>query len=352
MQNIVIDCEKMKYPNTGFYFFCKNLATNIIQQANAETAKINLYLPKQEQGEFNYHRDIIATSSLHKFYMPNMDKIDIWHSTTQMSRFLPLNKKTRIILTIHDLNFLYEKSDRPELINKQLGKIQKKINKADEIVAISEYVKNDILSHLNTGNKKITVIHNGCNAPPEQDLIPPIQQPQQPFLFVIGAINAKKNFHVLPALLKFNHYDLVISGITESDAYKQKIIDEAVKNDVLQRIIFTGPISDNDKYWYFKNCAAFVFPSLAEGFGLPVVEAMYFGKPVFLSAKTSLPEIGGEVAFYFDNFEAGHMQKVFNEGMRQYQNNIDLAKMIKEQSISFCWKKAADQYIKLYNALL
>jgi len=352
MRNIVINCEKMKYPNTGFYFFCKNLATYIIKQANVKTTQINLYLPKQELDVFNYHRDIIVTNHLHKLYMPNKDKIDIWHSTTQMSRFLPLSKKTRIILTIHDLNFIYERSSNPRLIKKQLNNIQEKINKADEIVTISEYVKGDILNHLNTGNKKITVIYNGCNTPPQQDFKPPIRNHQQPFLFTIGAINAKKNFHVLACLLKFNQYDLVISGITESEEYKQKIIDEAVKHNVLQRIIFTGPISDNDKYWYFKNCVAFVFPSLAEGFGLPVVEAMYFGKPVFLSTKTSLPEIGGEAAFYFPNFEIGHMQEVFNDGMHRYQEDINLAGIIKGQAILFSWEKAAQQYLEIYDALL
>lgn len=352
MRKIVIDCEKMRYPNTGFYYFCKNLASNVIEQADKDLEKINLYLPKKEVGSFGNYDNIILRSFVDKFYMADSHKIDLWHSATQMSHFPPLNKKTKILLTIHDLNFIYERPSNLEFIKKKLAAIQGKINRADEIVAISEYVKGDVLNHLNTGGKRITVIYNGCNTPSlQRNSLSPEGVGREPFLFTIGAINAKKNAHVLPALLRFNDYNLVIGGMTDDEAYKQKIINEAIRHNVLHRIIFAGPISDNDKYWYLENCEAFMFPSLAEGFGLPVVEAMYFGKPIFLSAKTSLPEIGGEAAFYFHDFSQEHMQDVFSAGMNRYKNDSSLTKKIKEQSMAFSWKKAARQYLELYGRL-
>ena len=73
----------------------------------------------------------------------------------------------------------------------------------------------------------------------------------------------------------------MIAGVTHQPWYQRKIEEEAKRLGVTERVIFTGAISENDKYWYYQNCTAFVFPSIAEGFGLPVIEAMYFGKPVF-----------------------------------------------------------------------
>ena len=92
-------------------------------------------------------------------------------------------------------------------------------------------------------------------------------------------------------------------------------------------------------------------PSLAEGFGAPVVEAMAFGKPIYLSNFTSLPEIAGDVAFYFSNFDAEHMHNVFTEGMNIYQSN-DLAKKIILKGSIYDWKIKAAEYLAVYHSLV
>ena len=125
----------------------------------------------------------------------------------------------------------------------------------------------------------------------------------------------------------------------------------ARKLGVSERLHVLGPVSEEDKAWYFKNCQAFILPSLAEGFGAPVVEAMKFGKPIFLSNLTSLPEIGGEVSFYFSSFEPDHMQQVFHDGMVEYQRN-GLAKRIVARGNQFSWQEKAMDYLNVYRSLL
>ena len=78
---------------------------------------------------------------------------------------------------------------------------------------------------------------------------------------------------------------------------------------------------------------------------------MSVGKPIFLSQRTALPEIGGDVAFYFKNFEPGHMQKVFNEGIFQYQKN-GLENKIVTRGNEFDWEKSAGKYLEVYQSLL
>jgi glycosyltransferase involved in cell wall biosynthesis len=142
---------------------------------------------------------------------------------------------------------------------------------------------------------------------------------------------------------------LIISGI--ETPHKSKIMEVAEAFGVADRVVITGQVSDSDRAWYYTNCSAFVFPSIAEGFGLPVIEAMYCGKPVFLSKFTSLPEVGGNVAYYFDDFDAANMQQVFFNGMQDFNEHNRSAGIV-EHANKFSWKRAADQYLKLYQDCL
>ena len=91
---------------------------------------------------------------------------------------------------------------------------------------------------------------------------------------------------------------------------------------------------------------------MREGFGIPAIEAMRFGKPVFLSNNTSLPEVGGENAFYWDNYDPEYMAKTFLKGMKIAQNDPDFAKKVSAHATSFNWEKTAKQYIDVYKSLL
>jgi glycosyltransferase involved in cell wall biosynthesis len=252
-------------------------------------------------------------------------------------------------MTIHDMNKVHLKFSKPHRIKAYIEKLRKRIEQVDKVVAISKFVANDVLYYFPEAANKLQVIYNGA----EKLVLPlnhqPAFNPQKPFLFTIGLLSVQKGFHLLPALLKDNDFDLVIAGI--ETPHKQTIIKEAEKYNCLNRVHITGPVTDNDKAWYYKNCSAFVFPSIAEGFGLPVIEAMYFGKPVFLSKFTSLPEVGGNAAYYFDNFEPNHMQNVFANGMKDFKKR-DREQEIIMQAENFSWDRAAIQYLDLYRECL
>jgi len=237
------------------------------------------------------------------------------------------------------------KFSKPHRIKVYLKKLGKLISQCDKVVCISQFVANDVIQYFPEAKEKVSVIYNGADKliPDEKhhpDFIPP-----KPFLFTIGLLSVQKGFHLLPALLKGNNFHLVISG--KETPHKQTILAEAEKYDCLERVHITGPISDEDKTWYYQNCDAFLFPSIAEGFGLPIIEAMHFGKPAFLSKFTSLPEVGGDVAYYFDNFEPEHMQEVFRSGMMDFNQN-DRAQEAVAQAEKFSWEIAAKNYLSLY----
>jgi glycosyltransferase involved in cell wall biosynthesis len=334
----------MKDINRGYYSFGKGLGDALIKQ-NHERFKLKYYLFKNNPYLFNGKVDILYLSKFDRIFFPARNEFDVVHLSDQTCRLRPNKVNAKKIMTIHDMNKVHLKFSKPHRIKVYIGKLRKLIGQCDRIVTISKFVAEDVLHYFPEASGKLRVIYNGA----DKLIVPanhsPVFLPKNPFLFTIGLLSVQKGFHLLPALLKGNDFELVIAGI--ETPHKQKIIEEAEKYNCLNRVHITGPVSDDDKAWYYKNCSAFVFPSIAEGFGLPVIEAMHFGKPVFLSKFTSLPEVGGDAAYYFDNFEPAHMQSVFAKGMKDFTDRNRVEEM-KEQANKFSWERAANQYLDLY----
>lgn len=351
MKKIIFDCERMKYANTGLFSYCYQLGMRLKEQSSPEKEALSFYMPPQLSGIFGDDQSYIRQHSLQKYCMPSLRRHDVWHSTYQSSHYLPvIDKKIKVILTIHDLNFLYEKKSEAKK-QKYLRQLQSNINRSSVVVCISEYCCHDVLAHCRLGNRPVVVIHNGTNALESPTLLGSSYKPRTRFLFSIGVVNRKKNFHVLLPLLQQNeNMELLIAGKPDDPDYIHYMQDRARQLGVAEKFKVLGPVSEPEKSWYFQNCYAFTFPSLAEGFGLPVAEAMSVGKPLFLSSRTALPEIGKDVAFYFRDFNAAQMQQVFVNGMIQYKRE-GMQEVIKKRSAEFCWQKAARQYLELYRSV-
>jgi len=338
----------MKYPNSGFFSFGKSLGDAVIQQ-NMGRYKLYYYVHQRANYLFNKKVSLVFLSKIHKLFFPEPKRFALVHFTDQYCRLKPQKVKGKKILTIHDINPVHEQRKPARKIEKHLAKLRGYIAVCDKIVTISHFVAADILQYFPEAEGKLSVIYNGADILQVDENHTPKYLPQAPFLFAIGYVAPKKNFHVLPALLAGNDYELVISGI--ETPYKDKIMEEARKFGCEDRVKITGTISEEDKAWYYKNCEAFVFPSVAEGFGLPVIEAMHFGKPVFLSTYTSLPEIGGDAAFYFDSFEPEAMQQVFAAGIERFYTEAWQQKVI-AHAMQFDWQETARQYLALYDECL
>ena len=346
--NIAFDCERMKYPHTGLFEYCHQLGL-ALKTYSEPSDKIKYYIREGDKKHFPPESNFLTQHTLHKFIFPHYSDLNLWHITHQTSLYVPRSSRIKKVMTIHDLNFLYEEKSEWKQKN-YLQKHQDNIDRADHIIAISEFTKQDIIKHLKLGDKPITVIYNGCA---KEFVLPntkPVYQPLRPFLFALGTVNPKKNFHVLVPLLTGNDYELIIAGRTD-ERYKAKIMDEALKYHVAGRVKVIGTVSDTDKPWYYKNCEAFLFPSIAEGFGIPPIEAMRFGKPTFLSNATSLPEIGGKMAYYFESDDPENMREVFSKGMNDYSNRQPAAAIIKHAE-QFTWESSAKAYLEVYNNTL
>jgi len=117
-------------------------------------------------------------------------------------------------------------------------------------------------------------------------------------------------------------------------------------------VVMPGEVSDTDRQWLYEHCEAFLFPSLTEGFGLPVLEAMQCGRPVFVSRATSLPEIAGEHGFYFDSYDAAAMAAVLADGLRRFRADRDAAERLKRHAAGFSWAAMAEGYARVYEQVI
>jgi glycosyltransferase involved in cell wall biosynthesis len=348
MKEILIDIYRVKEIYSGLGQFSINYAKELMKEA-PEEFRFTFLIPNNfEPGNIRNFNSVKV--NYQKRYFPMFTKsYDIWHGLQQFPSHFP-NKKSKFILTVHDLNFLIEKNESKSL--KYLKKLQNNINRADYITTISDYTKKTIEDHIDLRGKTIHTIYNGIAINTESVGSKPDYVDDKKFFFSIGIFSEKKNFHVLLPLMKyFKDYRFIIAGNSDT-SYGKQIQKQIHDLNLADRVILPGKINEYEKIWLYRNCDAFLFPSLAEGFGMPVIEAMRFGKPVFLSKFTSLPEIGGDLAFYFDNFDEESMSSFIKSKLSYFNDNqIEISNRIKKHSDRFSWQTCIGQYLKLYREI-
>jgi len=345
--SILIDLTTLRHPNCGLGQFALNFGKHLSLQV-PDDLKLTLYVPKQFNGYFGNNVTYLNYRKTYRRFPFLLPKFDIWHSTYQLSRNTP-PPTAKVILTLHDLNVLYEK-ERIKALH-YLSKIQKEVDRADVITTVSHFSAGEISNHLK-GNKKPTVIYCGVEQLENKQMEAPdfIQHKHKPFLFTIGEVKAKKNFHVLLDAMKLMpEYDLYISGNLNS-SYANMLQDRITKEKI-ENVFLTDIIEDQYRIWMYAHCTAFVFPSKFEGFGLPIIEAMQFNKPVCSSQMTSLKEIGGNMAYFFENFEPEHIKDTVTRAIYDYQQHPELAAKAKQYALQFSHESNVKEYINLYRSM-
>lgn len=356
-KNILIDVERLKYPKSGI----ANVCISLIRGLDEKLCHFNytLYGPEKNIPTTQSDFKIINWQFWQKIIKINTSSFSLIHVTHQLSDYFH-SKKTiqKKVVTLHDLNFLHDKSSAGK-IEKSKKLVQKNIGNADAIVCISEFVKDDFLKnkHLFTlkNDVEVEVIYNGLIFPKNEAFSSEKEYGfiDRKFILNIGVLFPKKNQEVLLNLMTENERELVLITSSAKSEYKEKFLEKVKNLGLEKKVHILENVENNEKYFLLQHCESYCHPSLAEGFGIPPVEAMHFGKPVFLSNLTSLPEIGGDLAFYFNDFSSDSMKKTYEEGIEKFnadQENYILK--LKERASKFSYKNMAESYEALYKRLL
>jgi len=307
--------------------------------------RFHMHLPKRWHGRFGEQVGYLSTSKLQGYWhWQGLRRFDVWHGLNQLGRIIPPLGTQRSLLTIHDLNPVYH--DAEPQARKALDKLRKRLRRFDEVTTLTRHVEADIRKHLGwTG--PVTVIPNGA-----RDLNAHAQEAVEGiapgrYLLHLSRMAASKNPQSLVDMAAlWPGQQLVLAGPRTGDSDR---LAAQVRERRLANVTVVNEVSDARKTWLYAHCQAFVFPSLTEGFGLPPLEAMHFGKPVFLSRLTSLPEIGGAHAGYFDSFEPRAMRRTIEAEMPRLLRE-GLA--IRAHAARFRWDRAAETYLGIYQRLL
>lgn len=286
-----------------------------------------------------------------RYKLPKLIKSDGVNVFWGTQHILPKRVKgIKYVLTVHDLALL---------INPKWGSFKnmiiqniftrKSIKQADEIISVSESTKKDITKMFNIEAKKIKRIYEGFETDTDNSNVDnhflSNKFPKNYFLF-ISTIEPRKNLaNTIKAFNRFkeknnNDTHLIIAG---GMGWKtKKIIAEYEQSPFKDFILLTGYIKKEEKKYLLNNCLGLVFVSNYEGFGIPALEAMQYGKPVILSNVSSLPEIGGDIALYSAPEDIDNITKNFEKVLNLTNEEKELIKekSVKQASI-FSWNVCA-----------
>jgi glycosyltransferase involved in cell wall biosynthesis len=234
------------------------------------------------------------------------DQIKVFHG---LSGELPVGLDKagiKSVVTIHDLLFLrypefYSFIDR----NIYYRKFKHAAEAADTVIAISEQTKRDIVQYLDIPESKITVVYQGCHqafkerysATQKEALIKKYQLPKQ-FILNVGTVEARKNILVAVKALKNIDTTLVLVG--RKTAYSKEILTFIAQNNLDKKVIFLAGLSPEELAMLYQLADLFIYPSLFEGFGIPIIEALFSNTPVITSVGSCFPEAGGPSSCYIN----------------------------------------------------
>jgi len=300
---------------------------------------LNRYYMRDYEGNKEC-RNILNSSLFYSFVKKR--KYKIYHPTYYHDYGVDCYKAC--IITVHDMiHELYMQNQKMIIEKKNM------ISKADGIIAVSENTKKDLINIYNVDEKKIKVVYHA------NSLSVNVTSPRmikEPYILYVGKRNGYKNAKILlQAFARCRHMnDLkIIFFSPEGFSDKEKQFFSVLK---LERHIEHISGSDVVLANLYKYAEIFVYPSLYEGFGIPILEAMHYGTPVISSNSSSLPEVGGNAAAYFTPDSADDLAECMDKILDDEERRVRMgqAGMLREKM--FSWDKSAEEHMKYYRQFL
>ena len=358
---LVIDARLINASGIGTYI--KNVIPDIISEFKTVTVLGN----KNEIAVFDWSKEVqiiefnsemysLKGQFLYPFKIP---KCDVFWCPHFNFPIFPIRAKKKAV-TIHDVNHLTGISPMSFLKKKYAFLLYKNaVQKADIIFTVSEFSKNEIIKHTDASLEKIKVVYCGVDVPFfEKGKESAIQLPEN-YILYIGNVKPHKNlivllkaYHSLSTILK-EKYKLLIVGKKEGFITEDNEVENYIKANHLEKnIIFSGQVRDQDLPVYYQKASLFVFPSLYEGFGLPILEALAAKTPVISSNAASLPKVGGNAVVYFNPKNEEELAQKISFALENPRFNAQIADNSKTQLEKFTWNKSVKKHFEGFNTIL
>lgn len=267
------------------------------------------------------------------------------------AHYAPRFVKIPVVLTIHDLSFFrYPEDFKKTDLLKLIWWTNYSVKIAKKIIAVSQATKRDILKIYQLPEEKVKVIYNGYEKSFMNKKGRGFSKIGKNYFLYVGTLQPRKNLITLiHAFAKFSEkiadFELIIAG--KKGWLYENIFKEVASLGLQDKVFFTDYVSEKQLQFLYQHAFAFVMPSLYEGFGLPLLEAMSNGCPVISSYASSLPEVGGDACLYFNPLSEDDLYKKM---ILLYQNKQLRKKLIdegKKRIKLFSWKKCGSETLSL-----
>jgi glycosyltransferase involved in cell wall biosynthesis len=271
----------------------------------------------------------------------------IWYPWNGMTWIPPV----RAVATVHDVWPFESPATDPRRLRNEQEPFRTTARVAELILADSEFTKNEIVRHLGASEGKIRVVPLGTDFPPAfADIEPARIDGAGRYVLFVGEVEGRKNVAMLSAAM----------GILPPDLRRETALVVAGRADHLPgraaagdgKVILEGEVSDARLAALYRGAAAFVFPSLYEGFGLPVLEAMAHGAPVVASLAASVPEAGGDAALYFSPTDANALASQLTRVLTDQALAASLRSLGLARAAAMSWDACAEKSLSAIESIL
>lgn len=307
--------------------------------------------------EFNSRIYLLSEQIKYVYLIPKCDFFWCPHFNAPL---LPIRAK-KMLVTIHDVNHLAN-PDGFSFFVKLWSRILYKnaVKKASAILTVSQFSKLEIIKYLGANIEKIHVVYGGVNVNFFSELEHKSSSLNLPLKYLLFVGNVKPHKNLITLLKAYapldkafkEEYKLVILG--KKDGFitqDEKIFDFILNNELQNYVHFTGYVSDEEVPDVYCNASLFIMPSLYEGFGLPILEAMASRVPVLCSNHASLPEVGGNAVLYFNPLDIKELSSKIVELITKDNLRNELVLEGENQLKKFTWSKSIENHSKAFKSL-
>jgi len=288
------------------------------------------------------------------------DKIDIYHG---LSNEIPKRKSTLIkyVVTIHDLIFkrypeIYKTADR-KIYD---AKFKYAANNSDLIIAISEQTKKDIIEFYDIDSNKIEVLYQTCHHnfkkaynEKEKETIKSKYNLPDKYLLNVGTIESRKNLKSIIKALPLIEENIPLFVVGKKTDYYNEVLREIDNLKLTDRVHFLENISIDELPIIYQLASVFVYPSIFEGFGIPIIESLFSGTPVITSKNGCFPEAGGPNSIYVESTNENEIAVGIDKILANSTLSNEMINKGKEYAIkNFDDKKLSQQLVDIYQELL
>lgn len=268
----------------------------------------------------------------------------------------PLAAPCPQVVTVHDLNYLGHKGRRTAVGRRAFQFfVETSVWRADRVITISEFSRGEIVRHLNVAADKVTVVHSAgreltdrCVGGQPEPISEAVRNVSRPFVMAFSSLSAHKNIpRLIEAFARISGevpHSLVLVGHLPENADIRAELERAGS----ERVRFTGYLPDCDVRALMHDTSLFVFPSVYEGFGLPVLDAQHAGVPVACSSAAALPEVAGDGALMFDPLSVDDMAQALKRCLLDMDLREKLLERGRVNALRFSWGRAARETLDVY----